>query len=333
MSSAELVSVVIPAYNAEATIDETLRSVRAQTYGNLEILVVDDGSQDGTLDIAQRHARIDPRIRVLSQANAGVAAARNHGWQSAHSDLIAFVDADDLWAPAKIERQLKALLAGGDRIGLVYAWYQLIDDESRVLQHGGRPLYEGDVLDDIFSGNFIGNGSAVLVRRQVLIDTEGFESGLRAAGAQGCEDLLFYCRVAERHGFAVIPDYLIGYRYLPDNMSSNLPRMLRSWMLVMDEMEARHADRHDKLATGLRNYGAWLLFKALRTGRLDYFREALSLLASRDAGIALHTLGVGLPCWVVNAVRWRVWAGLERLFQPRKLPVASFPIEEPRQWA
>ncbi|WP_019833546.1 glycosyltransferase family 2 protein [Sphingomonas sp. PR090111-T3T-6A] len=333
MRSTELVSVVIPAYNASATIDETLRSVRAQTHAYLEIIVVDDGSKDDTLDIARRHAAMDPRIRVLSQANAGVAAARNFGWKSAHADLIAFVDADDLWAPTKIERQLHALLGGGKRVGLVYAWYQLIDGESRVLQPGGKPLFEGDVLDDIFCGNFIGNGSAVLVRRQVLIDTQGFESSLRAADAQGCEDLLFYCRAAERHHFAVIPDYLIGYRTLPDNMSSNLPRMLRSWMLVMDEMETRHADRHATLATGLRHYGAWLLFKALRTGRLDYFREVLSLLAGRDKGIALVAFWLDLPGWCVNAVRWRVQASLGRLRRPVKPPVASFPVEEPRQWA
>ncbi|NIJ34987.1 glycosyltransferase family 2 protein [Sphingomonas oligoaromativorans] len=333
MISAELVSVVIPAYNAAATIDETLRSVRAQTHENLEILVVDDGSQDGTLGIARHHAGMDPRVRVLSQPNAGVAAARNHGWQKARSDFIAFVDADDLWSATKIERQLGALLAGGERVGLVYAWYQLIDSESRVLQHGGRPIYEGDVLDEIFCGNFIGNGSAALVRRQALIDAQGFESGLRDAGAQGCEDMLFYCRVAERNHFAVIPDYLVGYRYLPDNMSSNLPRMLRSWMLVMDEMEARHAEHHAKLATGLRNYGAWLLFKALQIGRLDYFREVLSLLARRDSGIALITLGLDLPRWLGNAVRWRLQALLGRLLRPRRLLMASFPIEEPRQCA
>lgn len=332
MSSTELVSVVIPAFNAATTIDETLRSVRAQTHRNLEILVVDDGSQDETLDVAQAHALIDPRVRVLQQQNAGVAAARNHGWQKAKSDFIAFVDADDLWAETKIERQLEALLIGGERVGLVYAWYQLIDSASRILQHGGRPVHEGDVLDEICAGNFIGNGSAVLVRRQALIDAQGFESGLRDAGAQGCEDLLFYCRVAEHHDFAVIPEYLIGYRYLPDNMSSNLPRMLRSWMLVIDEMEPRHPGRRDRLATGLRNYASWLLFKALRIGRPDYFSELTSLLARRDLGVALVVIGVDLPAQLGNALRWRIQARLGRLFRPRKLRMTSFSIEEPRQW-
>lgn len=331
MSSTELVSVVIPAYNAAATIDETLRSVRAQTHEHLEILVIDDGSRDATLGIARHHAAIDRRVQILSQSNAGVAAARNTGWQRARSDLIAFVDADDLWAPTKIERQLSALLAGGDRVGLVYGWYQVIDGESRVLHHGGRPLHEGEVLEEIFSGNFIGNGSAALVRRQALVDARGFDSGLRAAGAQGCEDLLFYCRVAEQHGFAVVPDYLVGYRYLPDNMSSNLPRMVRSWMLVMDEMEARHPGRRTALAAGLCNYGAWLLFKALTIGRPGYFLSVLWLLARRDPRSALKALGIELPRSLAKAVRRRLRRRRRRRPGSPDLRV-TFPIEEPRQW-
>lgn len=331
--SAPLVSVVIPAYNAASTIDRTLRSVRAQTHEHLEILVIDDGSQDDTAARAQRHADIDPRVTILPQANAGVAAARNNGWRRARADFIAFVDADDLWAPTKIERQLTALLAGGDRIGLVYTWYQLIDSEDRVLQHGGQPLHEGQVLGDIFSGNFIGNGSAALVRRQALVDARGFESGLRAADAQGCEDLLFYCRVAEQHEFAVIAEHLVGYRYLPDNMSSNLPRMLRSWMLVREEMAARHPEHRAALALGLRNYGGWLMFKALTTGQPGYFITMLSLLARREPGIAAMVLALNIPISLVKAVRRRLQALKRRLRRLPDLNGAPFAIEEPQQWA
>jgi len=82
-----LVSVVIPAYNAQATLDETLSSVCAQTHQTLEIIVVDDGSTDGTHALAERHAAADARIRVLHQANAGVAAARNAGWQHSRAEF------------------------------------------------------------------------------------------------------------------------------------------------------------------------------------------------------------------------------------------------------
>src|SRR5437879_4873848 len=223
-----LVSVVIPAYNASPTIDETLRSVRSQSHGELEIIVVDDGSTDDTVAVAQRHAARDPRITILRQCNAGVAAARNAGWQAARADFIAFIDADDLWTRYKIERQLHAMIAGGTRTGLVYSWYAWIDAKSRVSVRSDPIFHAGEVLDYLFQGNFVGNGSSALVRREALVAANGFESGLRASGAQGCEDLLFYCRVAEGYHFAVVPEYHIGYRYLPNNMSSDMTRMFRS---------------------------------------------------------------------------------------------------------
>ncbi|MDA9508692.1 glycosyl transferase family 2 [Bradyrhizobium sp. CCBAU 11386] len=296
MKSAEhLVSVVIPAYNAERTIDETLRSVRSQSHCHLEIIVVDDGSVDDTIVVAERHAAQDSRIRIIRQKNEGVAAARNRGWQHACSDLIAFIDADDLWAPTKIELQLEALVSAGEQTGLVYSWYALIDEKSRVIMNGEPAYCAGDVLDYIFSGNFIGNGSAVLVRRQALLAANGFESGLRTAGAQGCEDFLFYCRVAETYQFAVVPDYLIGYRFLPENMSSNLPRMMRSWMLVIDEMILRHPDRVASLQSGLRNYGSWVLVRALTSGQLRYFAKSLYLLSQRNPTMTLKLLVCDLP--------------------------------------
>ena len=176
---------------------------------------------------------IDLRVRLIEQANAGVAAARNAGWQAARSDLIAFVDADDLWAPTKIERQLAALDRADEKVGLVYCWYSVIDAQSTVIDNQYRPTWRGDVLERLFLGNFVGNGSAALVRRQALIDADGFESRLREVGAQGCEDILFYCRVAEAYQFEVVEEPLVGYRHLSGNMSSDMARMLRSWMLVV----------------------------------------------------------------------------------------------------
>lgn len=117
------VAVVIPAYNAEGTLAETISSVRNQTHRALDIVVVDDGSRDDTLAIAHEIVKIDPRVRVLKQRNSGVAAARNAGWRSTSADLVAFLDADDLWSPDKIERQLAALESGGPQVGLVYTWY------------------------------------------------------------------------------------------------------------------------------------------------------------------------------------------------------------------
>jgi glycosyltransferase involved in cell wall biosynthesis len=328
MTDTCLVSVVVPAYNAFATIDETLRSIRSQSHEQLEIIVVDDGSTDDTVVVAQQHAAQDPRIRIIRQDNAGVAAARNRGWQSARANFIAFVDADDLWAPANIERQLQALIAGGEKTGLVYSWFTVIDAESRTLFKNTPCFHAGDVLDQLFTGNFVGNGSGVMVRREALLAANGFDSQLRAAGAQGCEDLLFYCCVAETYHFAVVPEYLIGYRYLPENMSSNMPRMLRSWMLVADEMAARHPDRTKRLKLGLQDYSVWLLRRALTCRKFGYFAACLMLLARRDPLAATKVLAYKLPGDVLTVVRWRLEARLRLRRTGPPEPSSCFRIGE-----
>lgn len=313
-----LVSVVIPACNAMATLDETLRSARGQTHRELEIVVVDDGSADATASMVQCHARRDPRVRLISQPNAGVAAARNNGWRQASADLIAFLDADDLWAPTKIERQLQVLHAAGPRVGLVYCWFTRIDRAGRMGSSPEGPRHAGDVLELLFLENFVGNGSSALVRREALLETGGFDTGLRAGDAQGCEDLLFYCRVAEKHHFAVVPEHLVGYRDLPGNMSSDRPRMLRSWMLVAEEMRARHPELSATIGRGLNRYAHWLMGEALATYE---YRQCLALVsmhpgAARAVSSAVKDLARRLARRVVC---WR------RTETPRK-PAERFPI-------
>jgi glycosyltransferase involved in cell wall biosynthesis len=327
-TAAPLVSVVIPAFNASATIDETLRSVRSQSHRQLEIIVVDDGSTDDTVVIVKRHAAQDSRITIITQRNSGVAAARNAGWQAARADFVAFIDADDLWTPSKIARQLQALLDGGKRTGLVYSWYDWIDADSRVSARSDPVFHAGEVLDYLCQGNFIGNGSSALVRRKALIAANGFESGLRASGAEGCEDLLFYCRVAEEYHFAVVPEYQVGYRYLPNNMSSNMTRMFRSWMLVADEIATRHPDRKVLLCKGLRNYVRWLLRRALTGGHLWYFASILLLLGKRNPLLALRVVAQDVPRDIVSEVWW-IWGGLRH--REGRHPTSSFAIGDLNQ--
>jgi glycosyltransferase involved in cell wall biosynthesis len=286
-----LVSVVIPAYNGEATIDETLRSVRAQTHRRLEIIIVDDGSRDGTVETVLAHAAIDPRVSVMRQPNAGVAAARNTGWRSAAAELIAFVDADDLWAPTKIARQLEAIDAGGGRAGLAYTWYARIDPDSRVIGIGHRPNAQGQVLQDIFRGNFIGNGSAALIRRAVLEEVGGFDPGLRARGAQGCEDFSIYFRIAENYDFALVPEPLTGYRTLPGNMSSDMLQMLRSWRIVANEMVERHPQSRAAITEGLANYLEWCALSAAERGDFSLARRFFLNLIGTSPGQALRLAG------------------------------------------
>ncbi|MBR1151564.1 glycosyltransferase family A protein [Bradyrhizobium sp. JYMT SZCCT0428] len=234
-----LVSVLIPAFNAEGTIADTLRSAMAQTYRNLEIIVVDDGSRDDTASIVSRLETDDSRIRLVQQANSGVAAARNAALSASGGSLIAPLDADDLWHPQKIEMQVNSLGTSGDGSGLDYCWYVDIDERSTILSCNVN-RFEGDVYEDLILANFIGNSSVPLIRRSILEAVDGWDASLRAANAQGCEDWLLYLKIAERSRVALTPAFLAGYRQLPHAMSRNVLQMSRSYRLTMAQARSSH---------------------------------------------------------------------------------------------
>jgi glycosyltransferase involved in cell wall biosynthesis len=283
MSNADLVSVVIPAHNAAATIGETLLSVRSQTHRMLEILVIDDGSTDGTADVVRTHTALDSRIRLVRQKNGGVAAARNRGIEEAAAGLVAFVDADDLWAPEKIEKQIAALRKEGPSVGLVYTGFALIDAASRIT--GGQcPTEAGDVLERLCLFYFLGNCSSILVTKAAAVEVGGFDPSLRARRAQGCEDYQFCLRVAERHRFAVVPEHLTGYRQTSANMSGDLLQMRRSWALVADEMRRKHPRLEKKVALGTTQFTIWALWRAIELRRLRLIPWFGALLVWRDSG-------------------------------------------------
>ena len=280
----DLVSVVVPAYNAELTIQETLLSIRNQSHQNLEIIIVDDGSRDRTRELALQQATIDPRIQVISQPNGGVAVARNQGIELARGRLIAPIDADDLWRPGKIERQLRALHAGGPLVGLVYCWSAIINEDSAVTSPGSNVTHTGDVLLPLFYGNFVGNGSAPLMRRDMVLAAGGYDPSLKARKAQGCEDWKLYLSLAESSHFTVIPDYLVGYRFTAAAMSGDVSQMLRSDAIVRGEMADRHPNSKDDLTWGRRHYLDWLLRRELEA--LNW-QNCMTLIRERNSDVHL----------------------------------------------
>jgi glycosyltransferase involved in cell wall biosynthesis len=303
--SRDLITVVIPAYNAQLTIGSTLESVLRQTHRAMEVIVVDDGSTDRTREIVASYCRSDSRLRVLEQANAGVAAARNTGIAAAASDLIAPIDADDLWLPTKLEAQFARLQASDARCGLVYAWHMAIDDLGQILSFDVAPRYEGDVTRFLCRGNFIGNGSSPLMRRAAIESAGGYECALHLAHAQGCEDILMYYRVSRRWTFAVVPHTLVGYRHTPTNMSSDAFRMLRSWNIVADEMRRTTPEYSREIRQAGNDLRLWLLRRANQSGRRDVAASLATELMSRSP--------LYLPRFAVKSLlqRMRTQPGIE----------------------
>lgn len=232
-----LVSVIIPAYNAEALLERTLDSVLSQTYKNLEVLVIDDGSLDQTAELVKSVAQRDQRVRLLQQQNSGVAVARNLGIKNARGEFIAPIDADDIWYPQNIEKQVQCILAAGENVGLVYSWSVDIDDQDLPLGSFRASKIEGEVYTTLVCHNFIGNASASLLRRACLEKVGGYDSNLKAQKAQGCEDWDLYLRIARNYQFAVVPDFLIGYRKLLNSMSCDYSQMAKSHLLVLEAVQ------------------------------------------------------------------------------------------------
>jgi glycosyltransferase involved in cell wall biosynthesis len=242
-----LVSVILPVYNGAEYVGVALESALSQTYRNLEIIAIDDGSTDGTPAVLDRYAARDARVRVLSQANGGVARARNRGIAEANGDFIAPLDADDLWGPTKIARQVQRILEAGDGTGFVYSWWAWIDRDGALLDRSPRWMVEGKAFEVLLQINFTGNASVPLFRRRCLEEADGYNEGLAAADAGGCEDWELVLRVAERYDVAVVPEILLGYRRRRGSMSTACDRMWRSQQLVVKSMRELRPDLNSRV--------------------------------------------------------------------------------------
>ncbi|HLZ67023.1 MAG TPA: glycosyltransferase family A protein [Aliidongia sp.] len=283
-----LISVIIPTYNAARFIERTIASVQAQTYTPLEILVVDDGSTDRTIEIVEAAAARDPRLTLIRQAHQGVAAARNRALAAARGDWIAPIDADDLWHPEKLALQVAVLRAAGSGTGLVYCWSVGIDENDLVVMPSlGKSRAVGRVLPGMIECNLPGNASTPLIRRRDLEAVGGYDPSLQAAGAQGTEDWKLYLALAEITEFALVPRHLVGYRRTVGNMSSNVAVMarsielLRTWFIAKwPALPRRHLRRH--------RFFADLYLADLALGRNDLplaLRFYLSACRARPLGV------------------------------------------------
>jgi glycosyltransferase involved in cell wall biosynthesis len=238
LTAEPLVSVILPVYNGEKYLEATLDSALSQTYRNLELVVVDDGSRDRTREVVEARAARDSRVHLIAQGNRGVAAARNRAIEASHGEFIAPLDADDLWDPSKIERQVGRMLQLGDGTGLVYSWWVWIDSDGGVLDYSPQWRIEGQSADALLQVNYIGCASIPLFRRRDLEQLGGYDETL----SEGCEDWDLSLRVAERARVAVVPAVLVAYRRHRDSMSTGSEAMWRAHQSVIDRLRRRRPD-------------------------------------------------------------------------------------------
>jgi len=235
-----LVSAIMPAHNAQKYIALALDSVLTQTYKNIEVIVVDDGSTDTTAEIVQSYAGRNPRVTLLRQPNAGVASARNRAIEVSHGEYIAPIDADDIWYPEKIDKQVRYLFEAESNTGLVYGWLARIDKNGELTGGADVSLLSGDVLAALIYRNFLCCASLPLIHRECFERLGGYNTRLQEQRASGSEDHELYLRIAEHYQFGLIEEPLVAYRTHSSSMSCDYRSMERSHFLVIGQVRERH---------------------------------------------------------------------------------------------
>jgi glycosyltransferase involved in cell wall biosynthesis len=270
MSDPLTVSVVIPAYNSEAFVREAADSALAQTHPPLEVIVVDDGSTDGTSSAVEPLA---DRISIIRKENAGVAAARNTGIRRTSGRLIAFLDADDVWVPTKLERQVE--VHGSDPyVGLSHCGLTEVDQSLNSLQER-RDGLEGDrVATRMLFGQgrlLHASGSTMMVSREAIEAVGDFDVTLPPS-----EDWELTYRIARSFRIGFVPEPLVLYRQHSGNAHRDIPRQDRSMMLALGKVFA--TGDPDIQALKRRSYGTvhgWLAACYWEAGdRRSFLRHA-----------------------------------------------------------
>lgn len=219
------VSVVIPAYNAAATISRALRSVYAQTFPADEVIVVDDGSTDGTAEVVRAEF---PKVRLIQQANSGPSAARNAGIQTSKGRWIAFLDADDRWLPWKLQRQMAVFEADGDIALVACRAYILREGDVHLnMPEDHDPAVDKVGFLDLLQDNMFSTPS-VVARADVLHDLGGFDPGI-----PGSEDFDLWLRIASRYPILRLRSKLIEVYIRPSSCSHDVDRMTRGELMAL----------------------------------------------------------------------------------------------------
>jgi glycosyltransferase involved in cell wall biosynthesis len=221
-----IISVIIPVFNAEKTIKETIDSVLKQTLSDFEIIIINSGSTDSTSLIISQIK--DMRIKVFSYPKANVAVNRNRGFKHAVGEFVSFIDADDLWTPNKLETQYKALIENKNA-AVVYSWTNCIDENSKFLRGCSTIALTGDVYPHLLLEDFIGNGSNVMIRQQAFIAVGGFDELLTNA-----QDSDLWLRLAAHYHFVAVSEVQILYRVSANSMSSDVWNLENACLQVLE---------------------------------------------------------------------------------------------------
>jgi glycosyltransferase involved in cell wall biosynthesis len=226
-SSPQLVSVVLPTHNMARFLGEALQSVLNQTYPHFEVHIVDDGSTDNPRE-AIASLMTDPRVHFHSIPQSGQGKAKNVGIRASRGAFVAFIDADDLWVPDKLERQLPLFVR--PEIGVVYSDYERVDINLAPLETKKGPTYVGRITNQLLIENFV-TGMASIVRRECF-DVVGLLEEVIPMGI----DYDLWLRISTKFEFAYLDHPTYVYRQWGGQMSRNFEKRLDCAILIMKRL-------------------------------------------------------------------------------------------------
>ena len=285
-------SVFIPTFNAAGLVAQAVDSVLAQTARPLEILVIDDGSTDSTGEALKRYGG---RIRCLRQENRGVYAARNRGIRESRGQYVAFLDADDLWEPQKLARQLE-ILDAQPRFPVVHTDAALIDAGGRLLKAAANPCRQS--VNGLVFEEFFRSDMAVVLLSTVVIRRDCFDkTGLFDERHRSVVDHVFFLRLAWHFPIYFIPEPLVRYRVTPGSLSrKNVGRNLMIREELLREFIAEHAEYFGARLDLVR--GKW------RSFHLDAARQLWNAgqyaAAHRHFGLVRSVSPKAFACWCLT---------------------------------
>ncbi len=243
------VSVIIPVYNAEKYVAATIQSVLSQTYQNFEIIIIDDGSPDGSVGVCQLFK--DSRIKIIRQANRGLPGARNTGIRHASGDYLAFLDSDDIWLPEKLEKHIHHL-NNSPTVGISFCYSAFINEKGNYTRLYQKPRKLYDITPSyVLCRNPVGNGSAAVIRREVfedikfqgnlhgIVENYYFDERLRRA-----EDIECWLRISIQTHWRHegIPEVLTLYRVTSSGLSANALQQLKALEDVVEKTRSYAPD-------------------------------------------------------------------------------------------
>ena len=261
------ISVIIPTFNYGKYIKRAIESILTQTYQDVEIIVVDDGSTDNTREIIR--SKQSDKIRYFYQENKGAPSARNKGIVESKGKYIAFLDADDEWLPTKLEKQVDKFQRSSNKVALIYGWAKIIDEKGNLFMKF-QSRTQGEILREILDRSFMPS-STVIVKKECFHAVGLFDENFTS-----CQDREMWTRIATQYQVEVLPEYLARiYRHSGFSIGASPKKVIYGYYQYFNKFQRLYLQQN--MRKELSQNLSWIGYKLAKKGYKKEFKECFKL--------------------------------------------------------